>query len=103
MRSVPSVNYGLEHAGLVSLLGLERECERIRYISQNREPLVFLQIRYTSEVQMPGDLDKDHIILYTIVAIATPKEDIDMVKRRLKVAAEWEAEAIAQNKKGSSK
>ena len=31
MQSVPSVNYGQEHAGLISLLGLERECERIRY------------------------------------------------------------------------
>ena len=32
--------------------------------------------------------------------IATPQEHIDMVKRRLKIAAEWHAETIAREKKG---
>lgn len=32
--------------------------------------------------------------------IATPKEDIEMIKRRLKLANETEAEIIAQEKKG---
>jgi phage-related protein len=32
--------------------------------------------------------------------IATPQEHIDMVKRRLKIAAEWHAGTIAREKKG---
>lgn len=35
--------------------------------------------------------------------IATPQEHIDMIKRRLKIAAEWDAETIAQEKKGPSR
>jgi phage-related protein len=34
--------------------------------------------------------------------IATPQEHIDMIKRRLKVAAEWDIETIAREKKGPS-
>jgi phage-related protein len=35
--------------------------------------------------------------------IATPKEDIEMIKRRLKLASEANAEVIAQEKKGRRK
>jgi phage-related protein len=34
--------------------------------------------------------------------ITTPQEHIDMIKRRLKIAAEWDAETIAREKKGPS-
>lgn len=35
--------------------------------------------------------------------ISTPQEHIDMIKRRLKIAAEWDAETIARKKKGPSR